>query len=81
MAAAAAVVEAQLNYARRTTIDLWPTGARNEVALSLAAEWQTKWPQVTHRYYFKHLAARDVSVAVEVVHVEGPLELLLELAA
>ena len=33
-----------------------------------------------HLHDLQHLAAADVAVAVEVVHAEGPLELLLQLA-
>ena len=36
------------------------------------------WP---YRDNLEHLLARDVPVAVQVVHAEGPLELLLQLAA
>ena len=34
-----------------------------------------------HRDDFQHLLPRDVAVAVEVVHAEGPLKLLLQFAA
>lgn len=35
----------------------------------------------THSDNLQHLLTRDVPVAVQVVHGEGPLQLLLELAA
>lgn len=35
----------------------------------------------THSHDLEHLLPGDVPVAVQVVHREGPLELLLELAA
>jgi len=44
--------------------------------------WDSQYHKVkSYRNDLEHLLARDVAVAVQVVHGEGPLELLLELAA
>lgn len=37
-------------------------------------------PPPPHLYDLQHLHPRDLAVAVQVVHVEGPVELLLEAA-
>lgn len=34
----------------------------------------------THRYDFQHLLSRNIPVSIQVIHGEGPLELLLQLA-